>query len=115
MLTHVCRETGWTVEYVLSMPARRFYAMRLEMLRQDQKEKANFLYDLCDVSAISIADSKYFEEAKTYFRQSMMDPEDRLREDRMRRHIFDADDEIDSRRGAMAMKAMLGGGVRMNG
>lgn len=89
--------------------------MRLEMIRQEQREKANFLYDLCDVSAISLCDSRYYDDVKGYFRDSMMTPEERARAGRMGRHVFDADDPVDSLRAAHALNAMLGGGVIING
>ncbi len=106
----MCKEFGWTVEYVLKMPARRFFAMRTETINYERKSRANFLLDLCDVAAIPLCNADYYKEVKSYFRDAAMDVAERKRVQRMNRHVFDADDPIDSKRAAEALKALIGGG-----
>lgn len=90
--------------------------MRLETINQERKQRASFLYDLCDVAAIPLCNSNYYEETKKYFREASMDKEERERADRMSRHIFDVNDSKDADRAARALKSVLGGkGMVMGG
>ena len=65
----------WTPEHVLNMPAMRFFAL-LESGRQiqDKKMAANAVM-LCDVSSISLADGKYYDELRKFYLNKLVDPE----------------------------------------
>lgn len=90
--------------------------MRLELLRLEHKTKANFLYDLCDVSAISVGGQPFYEEVRNLYRISAMDPEQREKVNMRSRHVFKADDPEESMRAARAMQALFPkGGVVING
>ncbi|HCW05861.1 MAG TPA: hypothetical protein DGG95_00655 [Cytophagales bacterium] len=115
MVTYVCRITGWTADHVLQMPARRFFAMYIELANQEQKTKASFFYDLCDVQAIAICDSNYYKELKEYFRLSSLPIEIQEKIEKRRRHIFNSDDPEDSKKAAQALRAILGKGMVVNG
>lgn len=82
--------------------------MRLELLKLEQRTKANFFYDLCDVAAISICNGDYYKEVKDFYREASLDPEERERNYRMRRKVFNADDPEEAKRAARALAALLG-------
>lgn len=49
------------------MPARRFFAM-LEVARElQEEERCRYLFELCDVQAIAIANEKYIEGLKKHY------------------------------------------------
>lgn len=83
--------------------------MRIETIKQERFARANMLYDLCDVAAIPLCTADYYKETKNFFKYASLDMEERARNERMNRHVFDADDPEDSRRAAMALKALIGG------
>lgn len=71
MIGEVCRFYGWTVEYCLGMPCRRFSAMVDAMRKLDAYEKM----EACDIAAITMLNSKWFEKVRgRYERQA--NPED---------------------------------------
>ena len=57
MLAEVCQAYGWTLDYVLNMPASQFYIMAKEARFMRYRQ----LVDLCDIAPIGWADQKYFE------------------------------------------------------
>jgi hypothetical protein len=61
MIAEVCREYGWTVDHVLAMPVRRFFAM-LEAARM---LRAKDMLDLADIAAIPACTPKYAEGLKS--------------------------------------------------
>ena len=67
MITEVCREFGWKVEYVLNMPARRFFSVRKSMYELITDEKFSNYAELSDIQAISICDVKYQNALKSHY------------------------------------------------
>lgn len=82
--------------------------MRLEILEQERSDRANFLYDLCDVAAIAIADVAYIKDLKEYYRKCALPAAEQKRLHNNTRRVFDAADP----RTAMALAAMIGGAVK---
>lgn len=71
MLAEVCQSYGWTLNYVLEMPACQFFIMA----KQARYIKYRELCDLCDISFIPNSDSKYLSELKTaYSRLALSQP-----------------------------------------
>jgi hypothetical protein len=87
MVAEVCGFYGWTLEYVLNMPARSFFAMRRASF-DILGDQFNRLYlGLCDVAAIPLTNHKYVEELKTmYLSRSGIKAEKKAA------HFFDAKD-----------------------
>lgn len=63
MLAEVCQTYGWTLNYVLEMPACQFFLMA----RQARYIRYRELCDLCDISFIPNSDSKYLGELKRIY------------------------------------------------
>jgi hypothetical protein len=60
-VSEVCQlYPGWTVQYVLEMPAITFFAM----IKQGRRRHAYQLAELCDIHAIAICSPKYHEQLK---------------------------------------------------
>lgn len=68
MLMELCKETGWTIEYVLSMKAIRFFALRRALFSILSDEKMTDLIQRCDIQAISIGDVNYYKELREHYR-----------------------------------------------
>jgi hypothetical protein len=111
MITHFCKAFHYTPDYVLQMPARRFFAMRIEQIELERRERADLLFDLCDVSAISLGDSKYLKELKHYYRTIKLTKDEYDKEVRHNNRIFDASDPKESKKAAQALAAAIGGVV----
>jgi hypothetical protein len=111
LITYLCKEMGWTVEYVLNMPARRFFAMLIELKEQHRKQSAAFLYDLCDVAAIAICDVKYLKELKGYYKNLQNETWSEPLFNKNPRRVFKADDPKESKAAANVLKAALNGVV----
>lgn len=54
----VCRFYGWTLEYAWNMPARAFFAM----LRAARTLEASERMEECNIQAISICSTKWYDE-----------------------------------------------------
>lgn len=91
----MCKETGWTVEYVLHMPARRFFALKKCMFDLMREEKYSNLMDLCDIGLISVAQPGYAQELKDFYRSSY-DPE--WSKKRLNSRCFAMDNEEDRKK-----------------
>jgi hypothetical protein len=63
---------GWTDDYVLSMPARRFFAMRDAGYRQYNIKTNKFFYEMCDVVAISGCTAEYQKAIKGIYWQKFV-------------------------------------------
>jgi hypothetical protein len=63
MVGEVCHFYGWTVEYVLAMPASRFFLM----LESGRKIKAQEYQRLCYISRSSQMVDKAFQETVAFF------------------------------------------------
>lgn len=66
---------GWTPEHCLEMPAVRFFALLNSGRKHVNRDKALQAVAMCDASSISLADSKYFEQLRTYYVDLAMGPE----------------------------------------
>lgn len=68
---------GWTPDYVLAMPASRFFALlasgkKIERMKQAQEHVAK-----CDIASISLGDSDYYEQIRKIFYYRAIGQEDR--------------------------------------
>lgn len=72
MFAEVCMDYGWTLNYVLEMPAKQFFAMA-KAAREVREERVNmFLFELCDVVPTATGVSEYHKEIrKVYFNRVM--------------------------------------------
>lgn len=93
MVTAFCYQMGYTVEYVLNMPARRFFSMRIALDKIKAEEKSELL-DIHAVNGISSLD--YYKELKdNYLKQSIGETEYRKKKDF---RVFDVDDPEQAKR-----------------
>lgn len=53
---------GWTVEYVLAMPVRRFFAMAKAARKMKEDDRNMLLFELCDVMVCSTGVKDYHEK-----------------------------------------------------
>lgn len=108
----MCKETGWSVEYVLKMPARRFFALRKALYEVKREEKYSGLMDLCDVQFISVAQNGYHQELKDYYR-GILDPE--WPKKRLNTRHFDMDNDDERQRAANILAATFKQKARLMG
>lgn len=85
--------------------------MRIEQIELERRERADLLFDLCDVSAISLGDSKYLKELKHYYRTIKLSKEEYAKEIRNNNRIFDSNDPKESKKAAHALASAIGGVV----
>lgn len=64
-------------EYVLRMPARRFFVYLEKIHRMQIREKYAWLRDLTDVAAVAICGKDYHDSLKRQFETAMIDNSDR--------------------------------------
>lgn len=64
----MCLETGWTITYVLAMPARQFFAFRKQMYEIEKEKMLLNLINDCDIQAISICNGDYVKELKNNYK-----------------------------------------------
>lgn len=60
LCAELCGAFGWTLDYVLEMPARRFFVM----LKAARKIQSWQFSNLCDIASIPLGDAKYFDGVK---------------------------------------------------
>ncbi len=65
-------ETGWTIEYVLAMPAIRFFSFKKAMSEYIVERSSRFIYELIPALRTSGADSDYVEKVQTYYRSQFL-------------------------------------------
>jgi hypothetical protein len=58
---------GWNVDYILNMPAVRFFSMLNSAKKIKYRERAHFMMQLCDVAAVSIGGKDYFDIVRKQF------------------------------------------------
>jgi hypothetical protein len=58
---------GWTVEYILNMPARRFFVMLKESRDQENQKRWSSMVELCDVAAIPLCNGEYYSQKRAEF------------------------------------------------
>jgi hypothetical protein len=91
IIADMCREFGWTVEYVLAMPVQRMFVLRKAIIDSRIEEQVLSLVDQCDIQAISIGDSKYYSELRSHY--AMRLPGSRQHKDNLR--LFDPTNRAD--------------------
>lgn len=105
-------EFGWTVEYILRMPARRFFSVRKSMIAIERERRINNYIELCDIHFIPACSDKYGEALKEYYRAA-------LNPDRARRmanpRVFMSDVREDSTAAAKILKATFDQKARLMG
>lgn len=67
-IAEACQLYGWTVEYVLAMEVKRFFAM----LNAGRKIRAGRNQDLCDIAAIAIGNAKYYQDLRSSYTKSFV-------------------------------------------
>lgn len=97
MIAEVCKEFGWTVDYILKMPVRQFFAIRNSMYQLSNEESAMKYIELCDIQAIAIGDARYYSELRSSYRNRLIDTDDIERKNRRESspRCFKADDMND--------------------
>lgn len=68
MIAEACMMFHWTVDQILKMPARQFFAVKKAAQEISIKQKSMHYGYLCDIEGISIYTPEYFKEIKNYFR-----------------------------------------------
>jgi hypothetical protein len=69
---------GYSPEYVLSMPAIRFFSMMRSARKIEVMKHAREHTALCDIASISLGDAKYYEETRKVFQYRATGKEDKL-------------------------------------
>lgn len=95
MIFEVCKETGWSIEYILEMPVRRFFAIRKSMYEIKREEHYNKLMELCDIQFIGVAKPNYYQELRDFYR-SQIKPDQAKK--RLNIRQFDSENEGDRRK-----------------
>lgn len=73
---------GYTPEYVLKMPAVRFFSMMKSARKIEEIKQAREHTALCDIASIALGDSKYYEDTRKVFHYRSMGKIDRLNPNR---------------------------------
>lgn len=71
MIAETISDTGWTVEYILSMPARRFFVLRREFALIEKEQKYSNLLEQCDIAWIPNSTPEYLQQLKEYYRAGL--------------------------------------------
>lgn len=84
---------SYTPDYVLKMPARRFFSMNKSRLLLQEKERNLKYLELCHVQAVGgVGSMEYYENLSTHYRDMTLSEKDRSILEKRRNRIFDADD-----------------------
>lgn len=75
ILAEVCLETGWNIEYVLCMPAIRFFAFKKAMSEYISEKSSRFIYEMIPALRTAGADSEYTEKVQSYYKSQFMNLE----------------------------------------
>lgn len=70
---------NWSAEQILSMPARRFFALLNEGRKQELQSQARAHVALCDIASIALGDAQYFEKVRQIFYDRAFGYEGKLR------------------------------------
>ena len=108
----MCKETGWTVEYVLQMPVRRFFVLRKSLLEIKREDKYSHLLELCDIQMIGSAQGEYYQELKDFYR-SQIQPD--VIKKRLNSRTFNSDNEEESQKAADILSATFKQKARLMG
>lgn len=68
-LARVCEFYGWTDDYALNMPAKRFFTMAVQSEELRNKRESRFYYELCDIVAISLCKMEYRDKLKQMYEE----------------------------------------------
>jgi len=109
----MCREFGWTVDHILEMPARRFFAVRKSLFEIKKEERYLSLMDQCDVQSIALGDGKYYNEVKNMYKANIAPPKRIEKQNNPR--LFVADDPADSARFEAIMRSAFQTKARCEG
>jgi len=90
LVFELIKETGWSYEYVMGMPARRFFAFKKVMFEINREDKYSNLMDLCDVQFITLASAQYHSELKDHYK-TLLSPD--LAKKRLNSRQFNVDNE----------------------
>lgn len=67
MTVEAMRLFNWSVDQILNMPARRFFALLEEGRKQKIQDEARQHVALCDIVSIGLGDAQYFEKVRAVF------------------------------------------------
>ena len=96
----------YVVEYVLAMPARRFFSMRKSLLEMRRKEQASSYREQCSIAAINGVNSlDYYKELDSYYRRLGMSEAEILKDKNPR--LIDADNPEELNRGAKILQGFF--------
>lgn len=94
MLAEAIIDTGWTVEYVLSMPARRFFVLRREMAKSLEEKRSLDLIEQCDIAWIPNSTPEYLNSLKAFYKSGLA-PDNEKKKVNIR--TFDADNDKENK------------------
>ena len=94
MIAEMIKDTGWKLDYILSMQARSFFALKKEFNKLDFEDRASKNAELCDIVYISNSSLEYYKDLKDYYR-GLAYPE--AKQKRINFREFDADNEDDNK------------------
>jgi len=64
----LCMDTGWSIEYVLHMPAIRFFAIKKAHTRVGDERLGKYFYEMCDVFALAPQSNESLQALKVYYK-----------------------------------------------
>ena len=113
MVTEVVLETGWSIEYVLNMPARRFFSFKKHLVDLKKEKELARLLNACDIQAISWGGGDYLKEIKRNYRE-MLSSSSVVRK-KLALKVLDADNKADTDIVASNLKAAFDVKARLMG
>jgi hypothetical protein len=98
---------GYKPDYVLGMPARRFFSMRTALFDIERREKGNEYHELCAISAITGVNSiEYYRELQQYYRKMGMSKDQLIKYNNPR--VINADDPEQGKMAANVLQGYFG-------
>lgn len=85
-ITFVCEFFKWTDDYVLNMPAKRFFTFSKQAHKLKVERDAEYFMELCDIMAVAGCTSEYKDSLKSVYRA-------RITGKKAERPVFEPDDE----------------------
>ena len=82
MVAEACIIFKWQPEYVLAMPAVRFFAMLKAGKKKQYQDQSSIMANLCDIAAIAIGNKDYYEAIRRQFYFRSVGQEEMLDESR---------------------------------
>lgn len=96
-------DTGWSIEYVLRMPAIRFFAIKKAHNKISDERLGKLLFELCDVVAVAPQSNDSLQKLKGFYQNWWLD--EKIVEKRANPRVFDSTSESDRKQVA----TILGG------